>query len=222
MRDSTPAKHYQDGHIPEFPLIRVDHFSSPPPLGRGNPWLLPRWNDNGSCTLQRAPIARLYLLTHVHTDHLVGLDNNFTGQIVCSEDTKRMLSRLEAETDRLHHIDGSRELPRRKYDGLRRREKVDYIVRAEFCWDLTRHRRRCHMDSRPLSTSVSTRVKMSRSLLRCLTRITAQGRQCALVTRHQLTFQVPDHFARGSCSPYGGRSSRHRFLCQSAPTTHCT
>jgi len=84
----------------------------------------------------KAPNARLYLLTHVHTDHLVGLSNAFTGKIVCSPDTKRMLLRLEPEIERERLDIGVREQKVLKYDGLKRRTKgegkvqrvVDIIV----------------------------------------------------------------------------------------------
>lgn len=80
-----------------------------------------------------APNAQLYLLTHVHTDHLIGLNDNFTGRIVCSPDTKRMLLRLEAEKDRALLHNGIKEIKQRKYEGLCARRGphgavVDYIV----------------------------------------------------------------------------------------------
>ena len=75
-------------------------------------------------------------MTHVHTDHLVGLSNAFTGKIICSPDTKRMLLRLEPEIERERLDGGVRESKVLKYDGLKRRVKgegkaqrvVDIIV----------------------------------------------------------------------------------------------
>lgn len=87
-----------------------------------------------------APPAQLYLLTHVHSDHLLGLSDSFTGKIVCSPDTKRMLLRLEAEQSRQHHVEGTKEVIKRKYEGLRARvvgkgtrdeRVVDHIVSCQ-------------------------------------------------------------------------------------------
>lgn len=74
-----------------------------------------------------APNAQYYLLTHVHSDHLIGLTNDFTGNIICSPNTKRMLLRLEAEKDRDYLHSGVREVKRRKYEGLAARHQI--IVR---------------------------------------------------------------------------------------------
>lgn len=129
---STALRHSPDlttdGHLLEFPRIRVDSFTSPPPAHQP-PWMLPDPYDP-SAPLTQAPNAQLYLLTHVHSDHLIGLTNQFTGNIVCSPDTKRMLLRLESEMDRRHHHNGFREVKRRKYEGLCARKGVDYIVRT--------------------------------------------------------------------------------------------
>ncbi|KAK6905298.1 hypothetical protein I204_05244 [Kwoniella mangroviensis CBS 8886] len=107
-----------NGHLLEFPTIRVDCFlpSSPSTLLPSLP----------SCSthpypLKPAPNAQLFLLTHVHSDHLMGLSDSFTGKIICSPDTKRMLLALEAEVDRGLLEEGKREVRRLKYPGLRRR-----------------------------------------------------------------------------------------------------
>jgi hypothetical protein len=43
----------------------------------------------------------LYLLTHSHTDHIVGLSSkSFAAQVVCSPDTKEMLLRHEIHLER--------------------------------------------------------------------------------------------------------------------------
>lgn len=127
-----------DGHLLEFPQIRVDCFTTPP-RSLDPPWLLPDPYDP-ILPHRPAPPAQLFLLTHVHTDHLIGLDNQFTGRIVCSPDTKRMLLRLEAEKEREHIVQGLRETPRRKYDGLRAKvvdrgtkeeRTIDRIVSAD-------------------------------------------------------------------------------------------
>ncbi|WOO84707.1 5' exonuclease Apollo [Vanrija pseudolonga] len=105
----------------KFPLIRVDCFTSPRP---GTTWLLPNPKDP-SLPWTPAPNAQLFLLTHVHSDHLLGLSNSFAGRILCSPDTKRMLLSLEAESNRVHSLNGILEVPKRKYDGLRPRHRVD-------------------------------------------------------------------------------------------------
>lgn len=108
---------YLDGHLLEFPQIRVDCFTTPTP---SRPHLLPPADPSSStATWRLAPNARLYLLTHVHTDHLVGLSNAFTGKIICSPDTKRMLLRLEAEIERERVDQGIREEKLLKYAGLK-------------------------------------------------------------------------------------------------------
>ncbi|BEI95442.1 hypothetical protein CcaverHIS631_0103910 [Cutaneotrichosporon cavernicola] len=110
-----------NGHL-EFPRIRVDSFTPHPPPHR-SPWMLadPRGPENPST---RAPNAQYYLLTHAHSDHLIGLTNDFTGNIICSPDTKRMLLRLETEKDRDHLHNGVREVKRRKYESLEARHKT--------------------------------------------------------------------------------------------------
>ncbi|WRT63769.1 uncharacterized protein IL334_000694 [Kwoniella shivajii] len=107
-----------NGHILEFPTIKIDCFLPTTPST-----LLP---SPPSCPthphpLKSAPNAQLFLLTHVHADHLLGLSDAFTGKIICSPDTKRMLLSLEAEVDRGHLEEGKREMKRLKYPGLRKR-----------------------------------------------------------------------------------------------------
>jgi hypothetical protein len=124
-----------DGHLLEFPQIRVDCFTTPT-LSR--PHLIPSDPSSSTSPWVKAPNARIYLLTHVHTDHLVGLSNAFTGKIICSPDTKRMLLRLEPEIERERLDGGVREQKVLKYDGLKRRYQgegkaqrvIDIIVRA--------------------------------------------------------------------------------------------
>lgn len=106
-----------DGYLLEFPQIRVDCFTSR--LGtRANPLRLPSSTD--PTILTRAREAQLYLLTHVHTDHLSGLTESFTGQIICSLDTKRMLLRLEEEKERKAVHDGDKPTAKRKFGALRK------------------------------------------------------------------------------------------------------
>lgn len=88
-----------DGHVFEFPYIRIDSFSQSPTPG--------------------FPTAQLYLLTHAHTDHLTGLDSASTNIIIlCSEVTKRLVLNYEREKDRIAFDRGLIEQRRRAYQGL--------------------------------------------------------------------------------------------------------
>ncbi|OCF36192.1 hypothetical protein I316_02065 [Kwoniella heveanensis BCC8398] len=110
-----------NGHLLEFPTIRVDCFL---PSSSSN--LLPQSDPSTSdhpYPLQPAPNAQLFLLTHVHSDHLLGLSDSFTGKIICSPDTKRMLLKLEPEIERSHLENGVKEVRRLKYPRLRARVK---------------------------------------------------------------------------------------------------
>ncbi|THH18358.1 hypothetical protein EW146_g2607 [Bondarzewia mesenterica] len=70
-----------NGLIPPYP-IRVDEFSSP---------------SSGSLS----PIPALYLLSHTHSDHIVGLSaKSFSSKVICSHDAKQMLLRHEVYKER--------------------------------------------------------------------------------------------------------------------------
>jgi hypothetical protein len=104
-----------DGHILEFPQIRVDCFTQ---AARNRPHLIPvldyrselcnklneqkpPWETSRLGNRYEAPEAQYYLLTHAHTDHLTGLSNlhdNCT--IICSEETKALLLNYERIKDR--------------------------------------------------------------------------------------------------------------------------
>lgn len=93
-----------NGIIQEYPFIRVDEFT----------------------TLQEP--AKLHLLTHAHSDHLVGLQaKSFDGQIICSEDTKDVLLRLEQYKERAYYADEIRAQKKRVYAHL----KIDPIVKED-------------------------------------------------------------------------------------------
>lgn len=75
------------GYIPPYPEIRVDSFSD----SINSPF----------------PPAKLYLLSHTHSDHIQGLDAKSFGQpVVCSEDSKRMLLLGERASDRIAFDNG--------------------------------------------------------------------------------------------------------------------
>ncbi|WWD22472.1 hypothetical protein CI109_106965 [Kwoniella shandongensis] len=108
-----------NGHLLEFPQIRVDAFIPSP----STPWSIPSLPSSSThpFPLRPAPNAQLFLLTHVHSDHLIGLTENFTGKIICTPDTKRMLLRLEPEVERGYLEDGLRERRRLRFGGLKAR-----------------------------------------------------------------------------------------------------
>ena len=67
------------GFIPPFP-IRVDQFASAPEL---------------------TSVPALYLLSHTHTDHILGLSaKSFASTTICSPDAKEMLLRHETYSER--------------------------------------------------------------------------------------------------------------------------
>lgn len=73
-----------DSVILPYDCIRVDAFATPNRADFKHP--------------------ALYLLTHTHSDHLVGLDaKSFGGIVVCSETAKEMLLRLERTNDRIDY-----------------------------------------------------------------------------------------------------------------------
>lgn len=179
------------GHLLECPVIRVDCFTSPTPT---KPRHLPHPTDP-KAPRQPAPNAQLYLLTHVHTDHLVGLTQDFTGQIICSHDTKRLLPRLEAETDRINYHNGHREVLRTKYEALGpqmrfgpsngKRVVVDRIVSPLARWRCFKPDRVCrrdvHMANRK-TTKCSVTAKRSRSRSPSWTPTIARVRLCGYLT----------------------------------------
>ncbi|KAI0040827.1 hypothetical protein FA95DRAFT_1527241, partial [Auriscalpium vulgare] len=68
-----------NGFIHPYP-IRVDEFSSPPSL---------------------TTVPALHLLSHTHSDHIVGLSSkSFASTIICSEDAKEMLLKHEVYKER--------------------------------------------------------------------------------------------------------------------------
>lgn len=103
------------GYVLEYPRIRVDHFDqSPVPVppsilahrrsvSKGN-----LQNGSESDSLPFAPNQihfdkpLLYLLTHIHTDHLKGLDRpGITAPIYCSHATKQLLLKYERQKTRI-------------------------------------------------------------------------------------------------------------------------
>ncbi|KAI1785521.1 hypothetical protein LXA43DRAFT_1185710 [Ganoderma leucocontextum] len=82
MPQGTP----HNAFIPPYPM-RVDDFTDP--------------SSSTHTFSGREKTASLYLLTHTHTDHLMGLSARSFGQtIVCSHDAKEMLLRHEVYAER--------------------------------------------------------------------------------------------------------------------------
>lgn len=87
-----------DGRVKEFPDIRIDYFrpspADPPPLA--------------------------YFLSHVHSDHLVGLESCKSPFIYCSPATRDILLRLEKYPHRMNFARGILESRRQTYGHLRK------------------------------------------------------------------------------------------------------
>ncbi|KAN0061933.1 hypothetical protein ACQY0O_005928 [Thecaphora frezii] len=97
------------GYLLEYPRIRVDHFDQglvPLPksiLAHRRAVLSDRAHDDAFSADQRYFLKPLlYLLTHIHTDHLGGLDRpGINAPIYCSHATKDLLLRYERQKDRV-------------------------------------------------------------------------------------------------------------------------
>jgi DNA cross-link repair 1C protein len=88
-----------DGTVKEFPDIRIDHFRL-------------------SVETSRPPLA--YFLSHVHSDHLEGLESFKSPFIYCSPATKEILLRLEKYPHRMNFAKGILEARKQTYKHLRK------------------------------------------------------------------------------------------------------
>lgn len=79
-----------DGFVSEFPNIRIDRFRDAVPSRLTQPE-----NNN------RRPAALAFLLSHAHSDHLVGLQTCHSAFIYCSAATREIVLRLERRSHRL-------------------------------------------------------------------------------------------------------------------------
>ena len=96
------SSHRLDGHLIDFPHIRVDCFTAPP---KDSPWLLPTSGPSkGQSVSITVPNAQLYLLTHVHSDHLLGLSDSFTGQLPSTASVAVQVLRASPLTCRPDHL----------------------------------------------------------------------------------------------------------------------
>ena len=90
-----------DGHVKEFPDIRIDYFRPSPNNPNSNP-----------------PLA--YFLSHIHSDHLTGLETCKSLFIYCSPATRDILLRLEKYPHRMNFAKGILESRRQTYGHLRK------------------------------------------------------------------------------------------------------
>ncbi|KAI7335654.1 hypothetical protein KC315_g3110 [Hortaea werneckii] len=87
-----------DGIVKEFPDIRIDHFRS-------------------SNEQSQPPLA--LFLSHVHSDHLVGLESCKSPFIYCSPATRELLLRLEKYPHRMNFAKGILESRKQTYRHLK-------------------------------------------------------------------------------------------------------
>ncbi|KAK4503807.1 hypothetical protein PRZ48_004722 [Zasmidium cellare] len=87
-----------DGNVSEFPDIRIDHFRKTPST--------------------RPALA--YFLSHVHSDHLIGLDSCKSPFIYCSPATREILLRLEKYPHRMNFSKGILERRQQTYKHLKK------------------------------------------------------------------------------------------------------
>ncbi|KAK0565002.1 hypothetical protein OC861_003987 [Tilletia horrida] len=127
------------GFLTEYPLIRVDmHTHDTPPLP---PHLIGRLRSGNDANLDAAigdlhssqthfRHAEIHLLTHLHSDHLVGLGDKtkWPDLVICSNATKEMLLRLETQKHRIA-MDVDQEDPNPPYRHLRITKKEAQATR---------------------------------------------------------------------------------------------
>lgn len=85
-----------NGIVHEFPNIAIDFFRA--------------------CPERRQPLA--CFLSHVHSDHLAGLETLRSPFVYCSAATRQILLKLEKRPGRIAHAKGLREAPVRTYKHL--------------------------------------------------------------------------------------------------------
>ena len=90
-----------DGKVKEFPDIRIDHFRL----------------SGAAAASSKPPLA--YFLSHVHSDHLEGLETCKSPFIYCSPATKAILLRLEKYPHRMNFAKGILETRKQTYRHLK-------------------------------------------------------------------------------------------------------
>ena len=86
-----------DGYVKEFPNIRIDYFR----------------------TLPNKPSPAACFLSHVHSDHLLGLESLKMPFVYCSATTKRLLLRMERYPHRINFAKGILESRKQHYRHLK-------------------------------------------------------------------------------------------------------
>ncbi|ETN45341.1 uncharacterized protein HMPREF1541_09172 [Cyphellophora europaea CBS 101466] len=86
-----------DGFVKEFPAIRIDHFRSDP----------------------ARPKPAACFLSHVHSDHLLGLESLKMPFVYCSATTRRLLLRIEKYPHRVNFAKGILESRKQHYRHLK-------------------------------------------------------------------------------------------------------
>ena len=86
-----------DGYVKEFPDIRIDHFRTHP---------------------DKAPPAACFL-SHIHSDHLIGLESLKMPFVYCSATTRRLLLRMEKYPHRINFSKGILESRKQHYRHLK-------------------------------------------------------------------------------------------------------
>ena len=89
-----------DGIVAEFPDIRIDYFRA-----------------SESSTPSRPPLA--YFLSHVHSDHLTGLESCKSPFIYCTPATRDIVLRLEKYPHRMNFAKGILETRKQTYRHLK-------------------------------------------------------------------------------------------------------
>lgn len=119
------------GFLEEYPLIRVDNFTSSLPL---LPTKLPHASrDDLPKGATHFSSPHVSLLSHPHTDHLAGLasQSRQSAPIYCSEVTKGLLLALERKADRERFDAGLTSAKKRPYRKLRVSEKERQVLSRE-------------------------------------------------------------------------------------------
>ncbi|PWN36151.1 uncharacterized protein FA14DRAFT_190064 [Meira miltonrushii] len=119
------------GFIEEYPLIRVDKFTGT--LSKLPEWLSTSAREDLPSFASHYSPPHIQLLSHPHTDHLVGLSSlsQHSAPIYCSETTKRLLLALERKEDRIRFDEGKITTRKRPYRHLRRTEKECNALNAQ-------------------------------------------------------------------------------------------
>lgn len=103
LKEGTKRRNFRmstfKGVVKEFPDIRIDYFRE----------------------IQEKPKPLACFLSHVHSDHLQGLDSFRSTIIYCSPATRELLLRLETYSHRMNFHQGILEARKQRYKDLKTR-----------------------------------------------------------------------------------------------------